>query len=463
MSEIAAQRRPSFSAPAATASPVKVDVTTDTSVSSVVQVSSDPSSSTKLQPALGKDAQAQRSTQGSMWQVGTVLRTAAETLGLGGVSDWLPWKGQPSPGEKLSAAVKSALPEKPEAPAASSSRMPEGGRTLKALFILGLLAGVEGAAGEPRPRMLIAQFKGEQTWDSLREVLDDSGADVDIHDLTLTPQKDYPFPRNIAAVGPDGKMVMTKVPALREDHRSIAIKLNGFFKKEGIPVIPLGSRTNMANLFYDEGQQLLMLAHGPDPEMSPAMGQLHEKSRNHVKQVIEAFGSPKNVIQFQSNYNPYRSQHCYDLDTFFHMTTSSDGHKVALVYPPCIVDDPATNVSSRAEVFKKLGAMGVKVIKLERPDYDRLAGNAITPKPGHILFPERVSASLVKKLKAEGIQVLPQPEGVTLGTPRQDGSGWGIHCITLDLPPKPSSVTIEVLPDDKRKETTTTSALKDEL
>jgi hypothetical protein len=144
---------------------------------------------------------------------------------------------------------------------------------------------------------------------------------------------------------------------------------------------------------------------------------------------------PENLLQLVSRSSlrqPNGESACYDLDLYFHMTTSRSGQKVALVYKPCVENRPQSREMGRDAVLARLVKLRVEVVERSGEDFRNLAANGISPENGKILFPAPVSESLKWELAAHGIETL-QPEKPLGNFGHPALAVLGLHCFTADV------------------------------
>ncbi|MBC7601310.1 MAG: hypothetical protein H7255_01435 [Ramlibacter sp.] len=253
----------------------------------------------------------------------------------------------------------------------------------------------------------------------------------------------YDFIRNLAASGPEGTMVMSKPARLthfQQGQDVSAAALRSTFSKLHLKVQSLDFAVNFANLAFDQELELLVLAL-PAP-LEPKCSWIHPTlgCEPQIRKLQKAFASPANILKFEPS--PAVTQQgvpmgsaCYDLDTYYFMLRTAQGKPVVLLYSPCIREKPSSSAAAkagsvgRAEAIARLEALGVTVVEVSDDDFQRRACNAINPHAGEIVFSEPVSQSLQNRLRELDVR----------STALQDfvpGREFGIHCLTLELPPK---------------------------
>lgn len=88
-----------------------------------------------------------------------------------------------------------------------------------------------------------------------------------------------------------------------------------------------------------------------------------------LKEFKRVFGDPKHIITLELNeelINKRGEDRCYDLDLAFHATRNRDGKDVALIYKPCIAENPTAPRMGRQHVLDTLRRLRSDVIDIRR-------------------------------------------------------------------------------------------------
>jgi len=252
----------------------------------------------------------------------------------------------------------------------------------------------------------------------------------------------YDFVRNLAAIGAGGTVVMSnpeRLVHLQQGQDVSVTALRSTFSRLDLPVRSLDFPVNFANLAFDPGLDLLVMA-TPAP-LEPACSWIHPTlgCDKQIEQLAEAFGSPANVLRFEPSRSvPHpglpAGQACYDLDAYFSLFRNRRDEPVTMIHWPCVLKEPSSAAArksgsvGRAKLKARLEALGVTVVEVSRDDFLRRACNAVSPEPGHLVFSEPVSPGLQDTLRRLQVSTTPLEDFLP-------GREYGIHCLTLELPP----------------------------
>ncbi|MBT2321846.1 hypothetical protein J7E62_05670 [Variovorax paradoxus] len=266
-----------------------------------------------------------------------------------------------------------------------------------------------------------------------------------VHVLPMN-QGGVPFTRNEAFETPL-KMITSRGSELNPQYRQIHASALEFFNQSGIAHEQIPHNLNMANFEYVPSSRLLILADIGNSKVSEPI---------IVKELKRVFGDPKHIIKLELNIDlkdELGGYLCYDLDLAFHATRNRDGKDVALIYEPCIVENPTAPRMGRQQVLDTLRKLKFDVIEISAEDQHNLATNCLSALDGsgRLLFPNKdISDKLRSDLEAHGLTpVFPQSkEG--LGNRYAKGGAYGIHCLTVNLR-RPQS-EIEQADEKKKKE-----------
>jgi hypothetical protein len=237
-----------------------------------------------------------------------------------------------------------------------------------------------------------------------------------------------PFPRNEAFETPL-KMITSRQSELNPQYREIHVRAQEYFKNSGIAHEMIPQNLNMANIEYVPSSRLLILADRGNMRLShPIL----------VKEFKRVFGDPKHIITLELNeelINKRGEDLCYDLDLAFHATRNRDGKDVALIYKPCIAENPTAPRMGRQQVLDTLRRLRFDVIEISAEDQHNLATNCLSALDGsgRLLFPNKgISDKLRSDLEEHGLTpVFPESEK-GLGN-RYARFPYGVHCLTVNL------------------------------
>ncbi len=247
----------------------------------------------------------------------------------------------------------------------------------------------------------------------------------------------YPFPRNLAAEGPGGTMLMSAPETLRnlQSDEALAIsarEMAAVLARFHVKVNALPFPVNWANLASDPGLDLLVLAQPQTVDQGPSWQYPARGHESENEQLIDAFGRPGHVMKIapakiRPTLTTRVNDMCYDLDMYLSLFRNVDGEAVALVHSKCIEKNPPAGLVGRADFTRALKALGVHVVEMSSDDFQRRAANSISDEPGSIVFSEPVSTALKQQLSKLGVKSR-EMEGFA------NGREFGIHCATLELP-----------------------------